>query len=212
MWWRLWIWYSMLWIWLIGRSIVCCVWITHFWWVRWILERRLDVSRIGCWSFFHLCLLVYGHVQHCLALLPAPDLGITPLGLLHCHASLSKPENQGSYVSSSSAIIGRPLKQYFHGDHSLADRLGPEGIYGMNIFTKNMLLGMYALKYFILSFLISVYSRGPYSLFWTHRERGWPLDPNLHQTQQSWNEDIQEWTHTDKEHDAWICVMTHPNM
>lgn len=36
------------------------------------------------------------------------------------------------------AILGRPLEQYFHGDHSLADRLGPKGIYGMNIFTKNM--------------------------------------------------------------------------
>ena len=40
------------------------------------------------------------------------------------------------------AILGRPLDQYFHGDHSLADRLGPKGIYGMNIFTKNMFLGM----------------------------------------------------------------------
>jgi len=39
------------------------------------------------------------------------------------------------------AILGRPLEQYFHGDHSLADRLGPKGIYGMNIFTKNMFLG-----------------------------------------------------------------------
>jgi chitin synthase len=39
------------------------------------------------------------------------------------------------------AILGRPLDQYFHGDHSLADRLGPKGIYGMNIFTKNMFLG-----------------------------------------------------------------------
>ncbi|KII94830.1 glycosyltransferase family 2 protein [Plicaturopsis crispa FD-325 SS-3] len=38
------------------------------------------------------------------------------------------------------AILGRPLDQYFHGDHSLADRLGPKGIYGMNIFTKNMFL------------------------------------------------------------------------
>jgi len=38
------------------------------------------------------------------------------------------------------AIQGRPLDQYFHGDHSLADRLGPKGIYGMNIFTKNMFL------------------------------------------------------------------------
>ncbi|EKM80319.1 hypothetical protein AGABI1DRAFT_113517 [Agaricus bisporus var. burnettii JB137-S8] len=38
------------------------------------------------------------------------------------------------------AITGCPLEQYFHGDHSLADRLGPKGIYGMNIFTKNMFL------------------------------------------------------------------------
>jgi chitin synthase len=38
------------------------------------------------------------------------------------------------------AILGRPLEQYFHGDHSLADRLGKKGIYGMNIFTKNMFL------------------------------------------------------------------------
>lgn len=38
------------------------------------------------------------------------------------------------------AILGVPLEQYFHGDHSLADRLGPKGIYGMNIFTKNMFL------------------------------------------------------------------------
>lgn len=41
------------------------------------------------------------------------------------------------------AILGRPLDQYFHGDHSLADRLGPKGIYGMNIFTKNMFLGAF---------------------------------------------------------------------
>ena len=38
------------------------------------------------------------------------------------------------------AILGRPLEHYFHGDHSLADRLGPKGIYGINIFTKNMFL------------------------------------------------------------------------
>ncbi|KZV76117.1 glycosyltransferase family 2 protein [Peniophora sp. CONT] len=38
------------------------------------------------------------------------------------------------------AILGRPLEQYFHGDHSLADRLGPKGIHGMGIFTKNMFL------------------------------------------------------------------------
>ena len=46
------------------------------------------------------------------------------------------------------AILGRPLEQYFHGDHSLADRLGPKGIYGMNIFTKNMFLGMYSFFHF----------------------------------------------------------------
>ncbi|KIJ56843.1 glycosyltransferase family 2 protein [Sphaerobolus stellatus SS14] len=38
------------------------------------------------------------------------------------------------------AILGRPLEQYFHGDHSLADRLGPKGINGMSIFEKNMFL------------------------------------------------------------------------
>jgi len=42
------------------------------------------------------------------------------------------------------AILGRPLEQYFHGDHSLAKRLGPKGINGMNIFTKNMFLGTLA--------------------------------------------------------------------
>jgi chitin synthase len=39
------------------------------------------------------------------------------------------------------AILGRPLEQYFHGDHSLADRLGDKGINGMSIFEKNMFLG-----------------------------------------------------------------------
>ncbi|EAU87177.1 chitin synthase [Coprinopsis cinerea okayama7 len=38
------------------------------------------------------------------------------------------------------AIQGRPLEQYFHGDHSLADRLGEHGINGMSIFQKNMFL------------------------------------------------------------------------
>ncbi|KZO91398.1 glycosyltransferase family 2 protein [Calocera viscosa TUFC12733] len=38
------------------------------------------------------------------------------------------------------AIQGRPLEQYFHGDHTLAERLGKKGIYGMDIFTKNMFL------------------------------------------------------------------------
>ena len=38
------------------------------------------------------------------------------------------------------AIQGRPLAQYFHGDHTLADRLGKKGLHGMGIFTKNMFL------------------------------------------------------------------------
>jgi chitin synthase len=38
------------------------------------------------------------------------------------------------------AIQGRPLAQYFHGDHTLADRLGKKGLQGMGIFTKNMFL------------------------------------------------------------------------
>lgn len=38
------------------------------------------------------------------------------------------------------ALVGRPLEQYFHGDHTLAERLGKKGINGMNIFTKNMFL------------------------------------------------------------------------
>ncbi|KAK9464315.1 chitin synthase-domain-containing protein [Lipomyces arxii] len=38
------------------------------------------------------------------------------------------------------AIEGEPLQQYFHGDHTLAARLGKNGIQGMNIFTKNMFL------------------------------------------------------------------------
>jgi len=38
------------------------------------------------------------------------------------------------------AVQGRPLEQYFHGDHSLAERLGDKGINGMSIFQKNMFL------------------------------------------------------------------------
>ncbi|CAH7688751.1 class III chitin synthase [Phakopsora pachyrhizi] len=38
------------------------------------------------------------------------------------------------------AITGRPLQQYFHGDHSLSARLGKKGIQGMGIFKKNMFL------------------------------------------------------------------------
>ena len=38
------------------------------------------------------------------------------------------------------ALLGRPLQQYFHGDHTLAKRLGKKGVEGMNIFKKNMFL------------------------------------------------------------------------
>ncbi|KAJ5657313.1 Fungal chitin synthase, partial [Penicillium longicatenatum] len=38
------------------------------------------------------------------------------------------------------AIVGKPLEQYFHGDHTLSARLGKKGIEGMNIFKKNMFL------------------------------------------------------------------------
>lgn len=38
------------------------------------------------------------------------------------------------------AIQGKPLEEYFRGDHSLAERLGPNGINGMGIFKKNMFL------------------------------------------------------------------------
>lgn len=38
------------------------------------------------------------------------------------------------------ALQGRPLEQYFHGDLTLADRLGKASIREMGIFTKNMFL------------------------------------------------------------------------
>ncbi|CAI4212062.1 unnamed protein product [Parascedosporium putredinis] len=38
------------------------------------------------------------------------------------------------------AIMGRPLEQYFHGDHTLSKILGKKGVDGMNIFKKNMFL------------------------------------------------------------------------
>lgn len=38
------------------------------------------------------------------------------------------------------AIMGRPLEQYFHGDHTLSKILGKKGIDSMNIFKKNMFL------------------------------------------------------------------------
>ncbi|KAJ0413184.1 chitin synthase-domain-containing protein [Aspergillus carlsbadensis] len=38
------------------------------------------------------------------------------------------------------AILGRPIEQYFHGDHTLSAQLGKKGVEGMNIFKKNMFL------------------------------------------------------------------------
>jgi chitin synthase len=38
------------------------------------------------------------------------------------------------------AIMGRPLEQYFHGDHTLSERLGRKGLLGMTAFTRNMFL------------------------------------------------------------------------
>ncbi|KAI1334403.1 glycosyltransferase family 2 protein [Xylariaceae sp. FL0016] len=38
------------------------------------------------------------------------------------------------------AVMGRPLEQYFHGDHTLSKILGKKGIDNMNIFKKNMFL------------------------------------------------------------------------
>ncbi|GMM49629.1 hypothetical protein DASB73_005870 [Starmerella bacillaris] len=38
------------------------------------------------------------------------------------------------------ALEGRPLSQYFLGDHTMAERLGDKGINGMSIFRKNMFL------------------------------------------------------------------------
>ncbi|KAJ3515158.1 hypothetical protein NLJ89_g1936 [Agrocybe chaxingu] len=40
----------------------------------------------------------------------------------------------------SSAVLGRPLEQYFKGDYSLANRLGTDGLRGMSILQKNMYL------------------------------------------------------------------------
>ncbi|KAJ3515156.1 hypothetical protein NLJ89_g1934 [Agrocybe chaxingu] len=38
------------------------------------------------------------------------------------------------------AILGRPLDEYFKGDHSMANRLGINGVRGMNVFQKNLYL------------------------------------------------------------------------
>jgi Glycosyltransferases, probably involved in cell wall biogenesis len=47
------------------------------------------------------------------------------------------------------AIMGRPLEQYFHGDHTLSAKLGRKGVDGMNIFKKICFLlktGFYVLS------------------------------------------------------------------
>jgi chitin synthase len=38
------------------------------------------------------------------------------------------------------AILGRPLEQYLHGDHTLSKQLGRKGLHGMNAFARNMFL------------------------------------------------------------------------
>jgi chitin synthase len=38
------------------------------------------------------------------------------------------------------AIMGRPLEQYFHGDLTLAERLGKKGLLGMSAFRRNLFL------------------------------------------------------------------------
>ena len=72
-----------------------------------------------------------------------------------------------SYVTDdlSSAIQGRPLEQYFHGDHSLAERLGDKGINGMSIFRKNMFLGLWTVTFFLVKILTVSLSGGPHPLF-----------------------------------------------
>jgi len=68
------------------------------------------------------------------------------------------------------AILGRPLEQYFHGDHSMADRLGKKGIYGMNIFTKVRTSFCFDLQSALTVATEHVLGRGPYPLFRARRK------------------------------------------
>lgn len=81
------------------------------------------------------------------------------------------------------AILGRPLDQYFHGDHSLADRLGPKGIYGMNIFTKNMFLGMSCQFASSILIIYLSFSRGSNSLLRASCKAGRTVDTYLRQAE-----------------------------
>jgi cellulose synthase/poly-beta-1,6-N-acetylglucosamine synthase-like glycosyltransferase len=82
------------------------------------------------------------------------------------------------------AILGVPLEQYFHGDHSLADRLGPKGINGMNIFTKNMFLaeGMSSTSTIDGDILLTLVHRS-YPLLRTCGQKGSEVDSDLREAE-----------------------------